>query len=128
MKPLAITNESDYHSCTLLFRGLAVKNLLIISLLIPLAAHAVDEEYTLTIKDHRIQPAELSVPSGQKIKLRIVNQDATPEEFDSHALNREKIIAGHSTGTMYIGPLKPGRYPYTGEFHSDTAQGVIVAQ
>lgn len=105
-----------------------MKHLLLISLLIPLTAHAAEGEYTITIKDHRIQPAELSVPSGMKIKLRIDNQDATPEEFDSHALNREKIIAGHSSGTIYIGPLKPGRYPYAGEFHADTAQGVIVAQ
>ena len=82
----------------------------------------------LIIKDHQFQPAELTVPSGTKIKLLIENQDATPEEFDSYALNREKVIAGHGTATIYIGPLTPGRYPFTGEFHETTAQGVIVAQ
>lgn len=103
-----------------------MKRLLIIALLLPFTAHAAD--YMLTIKDHQFQPAELTVPSGTKIKLTVENQDATPEEFDSYALNREKVIAGHSTATIYIGPLTPGRYPFTGEFHATTAQGVIVAQ
>jgi plastocyanin len=99
---------------------------MLIALLLPFTAHAAD--YMLTIKDHQFQPAELTVPSGTKIKLLIENQDATPEEFDSHSLNREKVIAGHGTATIYIGPLTPGRYPFTGEFHETTAQGVIVAQ
>jgi plastocyanin len=103
-----------------------LKHLLLIALLLPLTAHAAD--YMLTIKDHQFQPAELTIPSGTKIKLLIENQDATPEEFDSYPLNREKVIAGHGTATIYIGPLTPGRYPFTGEFHATTAQGVIVAQ
>lgn len=103
-----------------------MKHLLLIALLLPLTAHAAD--YMLTIKDHQFQPAELTIPSGTKIKLLIENQDATPEEFDSYPLNREKVIAGHGTTTIYIGPLTPGRYPFTGEFHATTAQGVIVAQ
>lgn len=103
-----------------------MKHLLLIALLLPFTAHAAD--YMLTIKDHQFQPAKLTIPSGTKIKLLIENQDATPDEFDSHALNREKVIAGHGTATIYIGPLTPGRYPFTGEFHATTAQGVIVAQ
>jgi hypothetical protein len=105
-----------------------MKLLLLITLLIPFAAHASDADYKLVINDHRFQTAELTIPSGTKIKLTIENQDATPEEFDSHPLNREKAIAGHSTATIYIGPLAPGRYPFTGEFHDTTAQGVIVAE
>jgi hypothetical protein len=103
-----------------------LKRLLLIALLLPLTTHA--EDYMLTIKDHHFQPIELMVPSGTKIKLRIDNQDAIPEEFDSYSLNREKVIAGHSSATIYIGPLTPGRYPFTGEFHQTTAQGVIIAQ
>lgn len=97
-------------------------------LLLPLVSYATDADYTLIIKDHRFQPAELTIPSGKKIKLVVENQDATPEEFESHALNREKMIAGKSSATIYIGPLKPGRYPFFGEFHEATAQGNIVAQ
>ena len=103
-----------------------MKRSLLITLLLPLSAHSAD--YMLTIKDHQFQPAELTVPSGTKIKVQIENQDATPEEFDSYSLNREKVISGHSTATIFIGPLTPGRYPFTGEFHPTTAQGIIVAQ
>jgi hypothetical protein len=27
-----------------------------------------------------------------------------------------------------IGPLAPGRYEFIGEFHADTAKGVIIAE
>jgi len=103
-----------------------LKHFLLAALLLPLAAHA--EDYMLTIRDHQFQPSELTIPAGTKIKLRIENQDATPEEFDSYALDREKVITGHSSATIFIGPLDAGRYPFIGEFHSATAQGVIIAQ
>ena len=93
------------------------------------AAPAVAEEaYLIVIKEHRMNPTELSVPAGQKIKLLVDNQDATPEEFESHSLNREKIIPGNSKATIYIGPLKPGTYEYFGEFNQSTAQGKIIAK
>lgn len=85
-------------------------------------------EVTLVINDHRFQPAELKVPAGSKIKLLVVNQDPTPEEFESYELNREKIVSGNGRITVWIGPLKPGRYPFFGEFNADTAQGVLIAE
>lgn len=86
------------------------------------------EEFTLTIKDHKFSPETLEIPANQKIKLKIVNQDPTPEEFESYELNREKIIQGGSTGVVFVGPLKPGNYPYFGEFNMDTAKGTIIAK
>jgi plastocyanin len=85
-------------------------------------------EATLTIQDHRFVPAEMKVPAGKKIKLTVVNKDATAEEFESYELNREKIVAGNGRITVYVGPLRPGRYPYFGEFNMDTAKGVLVAE
>lgn len=105
-----------------------MKRLLPLVLLLPVAVSAADTDFTLVIKDHRFQPAELTVPAGKKIKLTVDNQDATPEEFESHPLNREKVIAGNGKSTIYIGPLDPGRYPFFGEFNEATAQGVIVAK
>ena len=75
-----------------------------------------------------MNPAELQNPAGQKVKLVVDNQGATTEEFESHTLNREKIIPGNSKATIYIGPLKPGTYDYFGDFHQETAQGRIVAK
>ncbi|HET9619143.1 MAG TPA: cupredoxin domain-containing protein, partial [Pseudolabrys sp.] len=54
--------------------------------------------------------------------------DATPEEFESHALKIEKVVVGNAKGVVRIGPLKAGKYPFVGEYHEDTAKGVIVAE
>ena len=85
-------------------------------------------EINIVIKDHKFQPAEVIVPANTKIRLIVENKDATPEEFESDELHREKIIAGNRSAIIMIGPLKPGRYPFVGEFHEDTAKGVVVAQ
>jgi plastocyanin len=89
-------------------------------------ALAADDEFKLVIENHKFDPAEITVPAGKKIKLVVENRDATPEEFESHALNREKVIAGKSTATIFIGPLKPGRYTFVGEYNEATAKGTIV--
>jgi hypothetical protein len=93
------------------------------------SAQAADvPEFALTIRGHRFAPAEIRIPANTKVKLIVQNEDAAPEEFDSHALNREKVIPGASTATIFIGPLAPGRYPFMGEFNASTAQGAVVAQ
>ncbi len=93
----------------------------------PAAAQAADD-FTLTIKDHKFSPSELKVPANKRVAITVINSDATPEEFESSALKVEKVIAGGSKATVRIGPLKPGRYDFVGEFHEDTAKGVIVAE
>lgn len=84
--------------------------------------------FEVSIENHLFTPAEFEIPAGQKVKLVISNLDPTPEEFESHELNREKIIAGNSEGVIYVGPLKPGIYPFFGEFNEDTAQGKIIVK
>lgn len=100
-----------------------------VSLLAPGASFSADvEPYTIVIKNHRMVPTELEIPAGKKIRLVVDNQDSTPEEFESHSLNREKIIPGNSKATIYIGPLKPGTYEFFGEFNEATAQGRIIVK
>jgi len=106
---------------------LALFQILLI-LMVPTEVLGAEGEYSLVIQEHRFQPAELKIPAGKKAKLVIENRDATPEEFESHALNREKVIPGKSSVSIFIGPLKPGRYPFVGEFNEKTAQGVIIVQ
>ncbi|ODV09384.1 MAG: hypothetical protein ABT20_11015 [Rubrivivax sp. SCN 70-15] len=91
-------------------------------------AQAADPELSLVIKNHRFEPAELRVPAGRRVKLSVHNQDATPEEFDSFSLNREKVIPGGSRATIFIGPLKPGTYEFIGEYNAATAKGVVIAE
>jgi hypothetical protein len=94
-----------------------------------LAAPAVRaDDLTLTIKNHKFTPAEIKVPANKRVQLTVVNDDATPEEFESHELKVEKIIPGKTKAVVRIGPLKPGRYPFFGEFHEDTAKGTLIAE
>jgi hypothetical protein len=91
-------------------------------------ASARADDYVLTIKDHQFTPAEIKVPANQRVAITVVNEDATAEEFDSGALKVEKVVAGKSKGVVRIGPLKPGRYPFIGEYHEATAKGVVIAE
>ena len=92
------------------------------------AAVARADDYVLTIKDHKFTPAEIKVPANQRVIITVINEDATAEEFDSGALKVEKVIAGKSKGTVRIGPLKPGRYPFIGEYNEATAKGTVIAE
>ena len=91
-------------------------------------ALAADPELLLVIKNHQFEPSELKVPAGQRVKLIVHNQDPTPEEFESRSMNREKVVPGGSKVSIYIGPLKPGRYSFYGEYNEASAKGVVVAQ
>jgi len=90
--------------------------------------YAQEPEYRLVIRDHKFEPAELTIPAGKKVKLIIENMDATAEEFESHELNREKVVPAKGQVTVFVGPLKPGRYPFFGDFNKDTAKGVLIVQ
>ena len=95
-----------------------------------MAVYAADNEFTLTIKDHIFTPKEITLPAGKKLKLLVVNQDATPAEFESKPLGREKVIPGKATAIINLGPLKPGRYPFVEEYHETEAgaQGTIIVE
>jgi len=92
------------------------------------SASAQDPAFTLVIKDHQFQPTEIEVPAGQKIALTVKNNDSTPEEFESTELRREKVVPGGEQITVYIGPLKPGKYEFFGDFNPKTARGHIIAK
>lgn len=80
----------------------------------------------VTLKDHRFSPALLTAPAGEIIEIRIDNQDAALEEFDSRDLRVEKIVGPHAKAVLKLGPLKPAAYKFEGEFHAATAQGSLT--
>jgi plastocyanin len=84
--------------------------------------------HEITLKNHKFEPSVLKVKAGEKFKLEVKNEDASTEEFESNVLNIEKFVGPKKTLKLTLGPLKPGKYPFFGEFHSATAQGEIVAE
>jgi heme/copper-type cytochrome/quinol oxidase subunit 2 len=94
---------------------------------VPTDAQAADD-FALSLTGHKFEPAEIKVPANKRVTITLTNNDATPEEFESPSLKVEKVVPGKSKGTIRIGPLKPGRYPFVGEYHEDTAKGAVIAE
>jgi high-affinity iron transporter len=100
----------------------------LLAALISGAPAAKAEELTIAFRNHRFEPARLEVPAHQKFKLLVKNDDATADEFESAELNREKLVPPGQTITVFLGPLEPGEYKFFGDFHQDTAKGVLIAK
>jgi heme/copper-type cytochrome/quinol oxidase subunit 2 len=117
------------HSTSLVeLRTMRPVPLLLAAAAFSITAVAAEPEATLVIRHHRFEPGELKVPAGQRVKLVVHNQDTTPEEFESHSLSREKVVPAGAKATIWIGPLKPGRYGFLGEYNPKTAVGTVVAE
>jgi plastocyanin len=95
----------------------------------PASARAADTvELGISIKGHKFDPPQLKVAAGTRIKLTVKNLDATAEEFESKSLQVEKVIAGNASAIIRLKPLAKGSYPFVGEYHEETAKGVLIAE
>ncbi len=88
-------------------------------------AHAAAPTIEIHIANHVFVPDIVKIPAQQKVRLMIINDDPSPEEFESYELNREKVIAGGSKAIIFVGPLAQGDYPFFGEFNPKSAQGIL---
>ncbi len=107
-------------------KSLIYSAMLSASLLFSATAHAQD--YVITIKGNQFSPKDLVIPAEQKIKITVKNLDATPAEFESFDLNREKVVSANSEIIVFVGPLESGSYTYFDDFHRDTTKGTITAK
>ncbi len=82
---------------------------------------------SISVKNHRFEPAQISAPANVPIMLRVKNLDATPMEFESVSLRVEKVVAGNSEGVVRLRPLSPGSYKFFDDFHQET-NGVLVVR
>ena len=78
---------------------------------------AAEESYSLTLKDHKFSPADLTIPAGKKVKVTVKNLDSTPAEFESDDFKAEKVIPAGKQVDVVIGPLKAGTYEFHDEYH-----------
>lgn len=106
---------------------LAVIGLLLLIAAGPAAAQTPPGPITITVRDNKFEPSEVSVPAGVKAELVIRNEQKKPAEFESHSLKREKVIPAGGSVSIFVGPLKPGRYEFIDDFHPAT-KGVLVAK
>jgi hypothetical protein len=101
---------------------------LAIALLLAATPALAQEPITVHLKNHRFSPATITVKANQPAMLILFNDDDSADEFDSSALKIEKVVPGHDKGNIRLRALAPGKYPFMGEFHAATAQGVVIAK
>src|SRR3989337_61281 len=82
----------------------------------------------LVARDGKWFPEVIEVPANTRFRLEITNQNAGPEEFESKELHKELVLAPGVTRVLVFAPMKPGTYPFFGEFHPQTARGRIVVK
>jgi hypothetical protein len=99
----------------------------VLALLVAAPAFA-DAPIAVTLKNHRFSPSVIKVKANQPNMIILSNEDDTADEFDSSSLKVEKVVPGHQKGNVRIRALAPGKYPFMGEYHAATAQGVVIAQ
>ena len=80
----------------------------------------------LLIREHRFEPSEIHLSAGTALQIAVENRDASVEEFESYDLDREQRVQPGEVLQVHVGPLKPGRYEFFGDFHRATAQGVLI--
>ena len=90
-------------------------------------AFADEPAVTIAIRDHQFVPSEVQIRANAKVELIIRNEQTTPAEFESTSLHREKVVAPGKAASVFVGPLKPGRYDFFDDFHPAT-RGVLVVQ
>ena len=105
---------------------LFIAALLLVTGTLPLLAQQT-ASVTISVKNHRFQPAEIYAPAKVPIELHVKNLDATPMEFESVSLRVEKVVTGNSEGVIRTRALAPGRYEFFDDFHPET-RGALVAK
>ena len=110
-----------------MFRQIVIAGLFLSAMPAFAAAKAPVQTVVLTLQNHTFSPAVITVPAGQRIKIDLSNRDATGDDFESEELDVDKEVSPHGRIGFYIGPLKPGTYPFKAELHAATAHGQVVA-
>jgi plastocyanin len=105
---------------------LALATLAAVAFLNPPIAIADDTvTLSLTLKDHKFDPAEVHAPAGVPIEFHVKNQNGIVSEFESSDLHFEKIVPNGSEAVVHVRPQQPGRYNFFDDFHHET-QGFLI--
>ena len=102
-----------------------------LALLMPAIANtakAEDPTFSLTIKNHRFTPSELTIPANTRVRFRVKNLDPTPAEFESDDFKAEKIVPPGVEVTIMIPPLKPGVYEFHDEFNEALSKSRLLVK
>jgi plastocyanin len=92
------------------------------------AAKADSKSIELRYENRCFSPANLNVPAGEALTIKVVNTSKETIEFESFRLNREKAVQPGEAIVVHLPALSPGSYDFYDDFHQDVPQGSIVAK
>ena len=101
---------------------------LMLALLLTATPAMADDAIVVHLKNHKFSPSVVKVKANKPAMITLYNDDDAADEFDSSALKFERVVPGHDKGNIRLRALAPGKYPFMGEFHAATAQGVVIAE
>jgi hypothetical protein len=101
---------------------------LMLALLMIATPVLADDAIEVHLKNHKFSPSVIKVKANKPAMIILYNDDDSADEFDSSALKIERVVPGHNKGNIRLRALAPGKYPFMGEYHADTAQGVVIAE
>jgi hypothetical protein len=101
---------------------------LLLALLMIATPVLADEPIVVHLKNHKFYPSVIKVKANKPAMIILYNDDDSADEFDSSSLKIERVVPGHNKGNIRLRALAPGKYPFMGEFHAATAQGVVIAE
>ncbi|MFO1247618.1 MAG: cupredoxin domain-containing protein [Alphaproteobacteria bacterium] len=108
--------------------NLKPKKSLMLALLMMSVPASADEPIVVHLKNHKFSPSVIKVKANKPAMIQLFNDDDSADEFDSSALKIERVVPGHNKANIRLRALAPGKYPFMGEFHAATAQGVVIAE
>jgi len=97
-----------------------------VAFLTAVPALADPPQIAITLDAQHFVPSEVPVPAGTKVELLIKNTGATPAEFESTPLHREKIVTAGQQISVFVGPLDPGSYEFFDDFHPQIRGHLVV--
>jgi hypothetical protein len=92
----------------------------------PSAAQSANFE--IIAQDGPLQPAQLQVPAGVKLRITLRNTGKTPVEFESLGLHLERLVQPDSAATVTVPGLSAGSYSIGDEFHPNNGTVQILAR
>lgn len=92
------------------------------------SAKGAEPTVSLTLKDHKFDPAEVTIPANTRVRFMVKNLDATPAEFESDDFKAEKIVPAGKEVAILVGPLKAGTYEFHDEYHEPASKSRLVVK
>ena len=92
------------------------------------SARAEDPTFRIEFKDGVVAPKRIEVPAKTRIVLELVNTGATPAEFESKELRKEKVVAPGTSSSLVLRALDPGEYEFMDDFHPDSPPSILVVK